>query len=90
MRLIDTYLYLSSGQYSLFLPICHANVFSQSINIKYYNILIQSFNCIPENKPKRELIRMLVQRGYESDPVAAWTKAQEKVNRLEITSELFY
>ncbi|KAF5909132.1 DNA topoisomerase 2-beta isoform X1, partial [Clarias magur] len=31
-----------------------------------------------ENKTKRELIRMLVQRGYESDPVAAWTKAQEK------------
>uniref|UniRef100_A0A671L189 DNA topoisomerase 2 n=1 Tax=Sinocyclocheilus anshuiensis TaxID=1608454 RepID=A0A671L189_9TELE len=32
-----------------------------------------------ENKSKRDLIRMLVQRGYESDPVAAWNKAQEKV-----------
>ncbi|KAK7898381.1 hypothetical protein WMY93_019234 [Mugilogobius chulae] len=31
-----------------------------------------------ENKTKRELIRMLVQKGYESDPVAAWAKAQEK------------
>ncbi|XP_019712887.1 DNA topoisomerase 2-beta [Hippocampus comes] len=31
-----------------------------------------------ENKSKRELIRMLVQKGYESDPVAAWNKAQEK------------
>ncbi|CAL8297318.1 unnamed protein product [Lota lota] len=31
-----------------------------------------------ENKSKRELIRMLVQKGYESDPVMAWTKAQEK------------
>ncbi|XP_057683180.1 DNA topoisomerase 2-beta isoform X2 [Corythoichthys intestinalis] len=31
-----------------------------------------------ENKAKRELIRMLVQKGYESDPVAAWSKAQEK------------
>ncbi|KAM9738346.1 DNA topoisomerase 2-beta isoform 3-T3 [Menidia menidia] len=31
-----------------------------------------------ENKSKRELTRMLVQKGYESDPVAAWTKAQEK------------
>ncbi|XP_059898643.1 DNA topoisomerase 2-beta isoform X1 [Gadus macrocephalus] len=31
-----------------------------------------------ENKSKRELIRMLVQKGYESDPVVAWTKAQEK------------
>uniref|UniRef100_A0A8B9HAY4 DNA topoisomerase 2 n=1 Tax=Astyanax mexicanus TaxID=7994 RepID=A0A8B9HAY4_ASTMX len=31
-----------------------------------------------ENKSKRELIRMLVQRGYESDPVAAWNRAQEK------------
>uniref|UniRef100_A0A7N8WP82 DNA topoisomerase 2 n=1 Tax=Mastacembelus armatus TaxID=205130 RepID=A0A7N8WP82_9TELE len=31
-----------------------------------------------ENKSKRELIRMLVQKGYESDPVVAWAKAQEK------------
>ncbi|XP_076865882.1 DNA topoisomerase 2-beta isoform X2 [Brachyhypopomus gauderio] len=31
-----------------------------------------------ENKTKRDLIRMLVQRGYESDPVAAWNRAQEK------------
>ncbi|XP_032378177.1 DNA topoisomerase 2-beta isoform X1 [Etheostoma spectabile] len=31
-----------------------------------------------ENKSKRELIRMLVQKGYESDPVAAWSKSQEK------------
>ncbi|XP_061700038.1 DNA topoisomerase 2-beta isoform X2 [Syngnathoides biaculeatus] len=31
-----------------------------------------------ENKSKRELIYMLVQKGYESDPVAAWSKAQEK------------
>ncbi|XP_051519096.1 DNA topoisomerase 2-beta isoform X1 [Myxocyprinus asiaticus] len=31
-----------------------------------------------ENKSKRDLIRLLVQRGYESDPVAAWNKAQEK------------
>lgn len=23
---------------------------------------------------------MLVQKGFESDPVAAWTKAQEKVS----------
>uniref|UniRef100_A0A669EA87 DNA topoisomerase 2 n=1 Tax=Oreochromis niloticus TaxID=8128 RepID=A0A669EA87_ORENI len=36
-----------------------------------------------ENKSKRELIRMLVQKGYESDPVAAWTKAQEKVSQKE-------
>uniref|UniRef100_A0A4W5PS86 DNA topoisomerase 2 n=1 Tax=Hucho hucho TaxID=62062 RepID=A0A4W5PS86_9TELE len=32
-----------------------------------------------ENKSKRDLIRMLVQKGFDSDPVAAWTKAQEKV-----------
>ncbi|XP_035490607.1 DNA topoisomerase 2-beta isoform X1 [Scophthalmus maximus] len=31
-----------------------------------------------ENKSKRELIRMLVQKGFESDPVVAWSKAQEK------------
>lgn len=32
-----------------------------------------------ENKSKRDLIRMLVQKGFESDPVAAWSSAQEKV-----------
>ncbi|XP_056596916.1 DNA topoisomerase 2-beta isoform X2 [Triplophysa dalaica] len=31
-----------------------------------------------ENKSKRDLIRMLVQKGFESDPVVAWNKAQEK------------
>ncbi|CAN9504161.1 unnamed protein product [Ophioblennius macclurei] len=36
-----------------------------------------------ENKSKRELIRMLVQKGYESDPVVAWTKAQEKAQDEE-------
>lgn len=35
-----------------------------------------------ENKSKRDLIQMLVQRGYESDPVKAWKEAQEKVNYL--------
>ncbi|KAM9307935.1 DNA topoisomerase 2-beta isoform 2-T2 [Gastrophryne carolinensis] len=31
-----------------------------------------------ENKTKRDLIQMLVQKGYESDPVKAWKEAQEK------------
>ncbi|PIO29300.1 hypothetical protein AB205_0085010, partial [Aquarana catesbeiana] len=31
-----------------------------------------------ENKTKRELIQMLVQKGFESDPVKAWKEAQEK------------
>uniref|UniRef100_H3D5N4 DNA topoisomerase 2 n=1 Tax=Tetraodon nigroviridis TaxID=99883 RepID=H3D5N4_TETNG len=31
-----------------------------------------------ENKPKKELIRMLQQMGYDSDPVKAWKLAQEK------------
>uniref|UniRef100_A0A673HXD3 DNA topoisomerase 2 n=1 Tax=Sinocyclocheilus rhinocerous TaxID=307959 RepID=A0A673HXD3_9TELE len=31
-----------------------------------------------ENKPKKELIRMLQQMGYDSDPVKAWKDAQEK------------
>uniref|UniRef100_A0A671W209 DNA topoisomerase 2 n=1 Tax=Sparus aurata TaxID=8175 RepID=A0A671W209_SPAAU len=35
-----------------------------------------------ENKPKKELIRMLQQMGYDSDPVKAWKEAQEKVGRL--------
>lgn len=32
-----------------------------------------------ENKPKKELIQILIQRGYESDPVKAWKEAQNKV-----------
>ncbi|XP_064030323.1 DNA topoisomerase 2-alpha [Pogoniulus pusillus] len=31
-----------------------------------------------ENKPKKELIQLLVQRGYESDPVKAWKESQNK------------
>uniref|UniRef100_A0A672IIQ9 DNA topoisomerase 2 n=1 Tax=Salarias fasciatus TaxID=181472 RepID=A0A672IIQ9_SALFA len=31
-----------------------------------------------ENKPKKELIAMLQRMGYDSDPVKAWKKAQEK------------
>ncbi|KAM9838362.1 DNA topoisomerase 2-beta isoform 2-T2 [Aulostomus maculatus] len=36
-----------------------------------------------ENKSKRDLIRMLVQKGFESDPVAAWVKSQEKAQEEE-------
>ncbi|XP_028423903.1 DNA topoisomerase 2-alpha isoform X2 [Perca flavescens] len=39
-----------------------------------------------ENKPKKELIRMLQEMGYDSDPVKAWKEAQEK-NEEEITEE---
>ncbi|XP_035203438.1 DNA topoisomerase 2-alpha [Oxyura jamaicensis] len=31
-----------------------------------------------ENKPKKELIQVLIQRGYESDPVKAWKELQNK------------
>lgn len=41
-------------------------------------ILILFFPHI-ENRSKKDLIQMLVQRGYESDPVKAWKEAQEKV-----------
>uniref|UniRef100_A0A8D3C4D2 DNA topoisomerase 2 n=1 Tax=Scophthalmus maximus TaxID=52904 RepID=A0A8D3C4D2_SCOMX len=36
-----------------------------------------------ENKPKKELIRMLQQMGYDSDPVKAWKQAQEKIDDEE-------
>ncbi|KPP67462.1 DNA topoisomerase 2-alpha-like, partial [Scleropages formosus] len=39
-----------------------------------------------ENKPKKELIRMLQEMGYDSDPVKAWKQAQEKLAEVE-TSE---
>uniref|UniRef100_A0A4W4H7T1 DNA topoisomerase 2 n=1 Tax=Electrophorus electricus TaxID=8005 RepID=A0A4W4H7T1_ELEEL len=35
-------------------------------------------NLVIENKPKKELIRMLQQMGYDSDPVKVWKQAQEK------------
>ncbi|BFZ22006.1 hypothetical protein BsWGS_25045 [Bradybaena similaris] len=31
-----------------------------------------------ENKPRKELIQLLVRRGYDSDPVKAWKEAQDK------------
>ncbi|XP_047465967.1 DNA topoisomerase 2-alpha isoform X2 [Mugil cephalus] len=40
-----------------------------------------------ENKPKKELIRMLQQMGYDSDPVKAWKQAQEKNEELEEEDE---
>lgn len=36
-----------------------------------------------ENKRKKELIQMLQQMGYDSDPVKAWKQAQEKVKSPE-------
>uniref|UniRef100_A0A665VP90 DNA topoisomerase 2 n=1 Tax=Echeneis naucrates TaxID=173247 RepID=A0A665VP90_ECHNA len=41
-----------------------------------------------ENKPKKELIRMLQQMGYDSDPVKAWKQAQEKVMEEEEEEEI--
>ncbi|XP_018431523.1 PREDICTED: DNA topoisomerase 2-alpha [Nanorana parkeri] len=40
-----------------------------------------------ENKPKKELIQMLVQRGYDSDPVKAWKQTQEKEEAGEMIEE---
>lgn len=31
-----------------------------------------------ENKPKKELIQMLVRRGYDSDPLKRWKELQAK------------
>ncbi|ETE68670.1 DNA topoisomerase 2-alpha, partial [Ophiophagus hannah] len=31
-----------------------------------------------ENKPKKELIQVLIERGYDSDPVKAWKESQQK------------
>ncbi|KAM3923871.1 DNA topoisomerase 2-alpha [Leptodactylus fuscus] len=40
-----------------------------------------------ENKPKKELIQMLVQRGYDSDPVKTWKQTQEKEEAGEMIEE---
>ncbi|NP_001082502.1 DNA topoisomerase II alpha L homeolog [Xenopus laevis] len=40
-----------------------------------------------ENKPKKELIQMLVQRGYDSDPVKTWKQTQEKEEAGELIEE---
>ncbi|XP_021560252.1 DNA topoisomerase 2-alpha [Neomonachus schauinslandi] len=42
---------------------------------------------IIENKPKKELIKVLIQRGYDSDPVKAWKEAQLKVPDEEENEE---
>ncbi|TNN65299.1 DNA topoisomerase 2-alpha [Liparis tanakae] len=42
-------------------------------------------SLVIENKPKKELIRMLQEMGYDSDPVKAWKQAQEK--NVEVTQE---
>ncbi|XP_071584697.1 DNA topoisomerase 2-alpha [Heliangelus exortis] len=40
-----------------------------------------------ENKPKKELIQVLIQRGYESDPVKAWKESQKKEEEEEEEEE---
>uniref|UniRef100_A0A8C5XVJ7 DNA topoisomerase 2 n=1 Tax=Microcebus murinus TaxID=30608 RepID=A0A8C5XVJ7_MICMU len=42
---------------------------------------------IIENKPKKEIIKVLIQRGYDSDPVKAWKEAQQKVPDEEENEE---
>ncbi|XP_074640102.1 DNA topoisomerase 2-alpha-like isoform X2 [Tubulanus polymorphus] len=36
-----------------------------------------------ENKPKKELVQMLVRGGYDSDPVKSWKEAQNKLQAIE-------
>ncbi|XP_053309039.1 DNA topoisomerase 2-alpha [Spea bombifrons] len=40
-----------------------------------------------ENKPKKELIQLLIQRGYDSDPVKVWKQTQEKEEAGEMIEE---
>ncbi|XP_048869800.1 DNA topoisomerase 2-alpha isoform X2 [Brienomyrus brachyistius] len=40
-----------------------------------------------ENKPKKELIRMLQEMGFDSDPVKSWKQAQEKSSEVDESSE---
>lgn len=35
-----------------------------------------------ENKPKKELIKVLIERGYESDPLKSWKESQQKVLKI--------
>ncbi|KAK7805688.1 hypothetical protein U0070_009837 [Myodes glareolus] len=42
---------------------------------------------IIENKPKKELIKVLIQRGYDSDPVKVWKEAQQKAPDEEENEE---
>ncbi|XP_059812399.1 DNA topoisomerase 2-alpha [Hypanus sabinus] len=39
---------------------------------------------IIENKPKRELIQLLLDRGYDSDPIKGWKESQEKGQESEL------
>uniref|UniRef100_A0A7M4E424 DNA topoisomerase 2 n=1 Tax=Crocodylus porosus TaxID=8502 RepID=A0A7M4E424_CROPO len=40
-----------------------------------------------ENKPKKELIQVLIKRGYESDPVKAWKESQQKDTEDEVDED---
>ncbi|XP_043910434.1 DNA topoisomerase 2-alpha-like isoform X2 [Protopterus annectens] len=42
---------------------------------------------IIENKPKKELIQILIDRGYDSDPVKAWKEAQTKEELVDEDDE---
>lgn len=40
-----------------------------------------------ENKPKKELIAVLIQRGYDSDPIKKWKESQQKGNDHDDSNE---
>ncbi|XP_062993417.1 DNA topoisomerase 2-alpha isoform X2 [Elgaria multicarinata webbii] len=40
-----------------------------------------------ENKPKKELIKVLIQRGYDSDPVKKWKESQQKSSDEDTNEE---
>ncbi|XP_034271655.1 DNA topoisomerase 2-alpha isoform X1 [Pantherophis guttatus] len=40
-----------------------------------------------ENKPKKELINVLVERGYDSDPVKTWKESQKKDTEEDIEED---
>lgn len=56
---------------------CCASIWSFFFNLKIESILSNLVN-FTENKPKKELIQMLVRRGYDSDPLKRWKELQAK------------
>ena len=45
-----------------------------------YQLIFPDYYCFcAESKPKKELVKFLVRRGYDSDPVKAWKESQDKL-----------
>ena len=57
-------------------------MFSFNLIVSSYTIVILFCDVMTEKKKKKVLVQLLLQRGYDPDPVKKWREAQKKLQVL--------